>query len=143
MENILQHFLNGFLAPRPPKTMLMLCPPSPKTMLVQVAGEAVLQKKNFQHCLWGQGGAAKNHKEWPKTTKSYFDFCCNIFSMHGTSGGLLEPQLKNKRETRAEYKHRLKLTALAIPRSYIRKAVEDMKRRCEAVVEAEGWYFKE
>lgn len=50
---------------------------------------------------------------------------------------------KNKRETRAEYKHRLKLTALAIPRSYIRKAVEDMKRRCEAVVEAEGWYFKE
>ena len=31
----------------------------------------------------------------------------------------------------------------AVPKEYIRKAVQDMKRRCEVAVQAKGWYFKE
>jgi hypothetical protein len=49
----------------------------------------------------------------------------------------------SKKESRVEYKARLKRTAMALPKEYIRKAVQDMKRRCDAVVEAKGWYFKE
>ena len=49
----------------------------------------------------------------------------------------------SKRESRVEYKARLKRTALSIPQDYTRKAVQDMKRRCDALVEAKGWYFKE
>ena len=50
---------------------------------------------------------------------------------------------KRRRETRAEYKDRLRRTALATPRAFIRKAVQDMARRCQLVVEAKGYYFKE
>ena len=48
----------------------------------------------------------------------------------------------SKRESRVERKARLKRTALSIPQDYTRKAVQDKKRRCDALVEAKGWYFK-
>ena len=48
----------------------------------------------------------------------------------------------SQRESHVEYKARLKRTAMSIPRDYIRKAIQDMKRRCDALVEAKGWYFK-
>ena len=50
---------------------------------------------------------------------------------------------KSYKESRAEYKDRLKRTALGLSRSFVRKAVEDMKRRCELVTAANGWYFQE
>ena len=49
----------------------------------------------------------------------------------------------SKREPRVEHKARLKRSGMSIPRDYIRKAVQDMKRRCDALVEAKGRYFKE
>ena len=47
------------------------------------------------------------------------------------------------REMRAEYKARLKRTAPATPRSFTRKAVQDMAHRCKFLVDAKGYYFKE
>ena len=46
-------------------------------------------------------------------------------------------------ESWAAYKDRLKRIALSLLRSFVRKAVADMKRRCELLTEAKGWHFQE
>ena len=50
---------------------------------------------------------------------------------------------KSCREICAEDMDRLRGTALATPRAFIWKAVQDMACRCQLVVEAKGHYFKE
>ena len=49
----------------------------------------------------------------------------------------------NQAQKKAEYKESLRRTAFATTKSFIRKAVEDMKRLCDLVDEAKGGYFKE
>ena len=50
---------------------------------------------------------------------------------------------KSCKESRAECAERLKQTAWALPRPFVRKAVEDMKRRCAASRGGEGLVLQE
>ncbi len=50
---------------------------------------------------------------------------------------------KDFKESREEYKARLRRTALGLPRSVVGKAVADMERRVRALKEAKGMYFEE
>ena len=50
---------------------------------------------------------------------------------------------KSFTETRAQYKERLRKTALSTPRRVVEKAVMDMERRCQKLWAAQGHYFKE
>ena len=50
---------------------------------------------------------------------------------------------KSKKESRAQFKDRLRRTALGFPKSVVRKAVSDMHRRVRMVVAAEGGHINE
>ena len=50
---------------------------------------------------------------------------------------------KGKKESPDEYKARLRRIALAVPRAVVEKAMGDMRRRAQAVVQAGGALFKE
>ena len=50
---------------------------------------------------------------------------------------------KNKKELKVEFIARLRKTALGLPPSVVRAAVEDMQRRCKLINEAEGRLFDE
>ena len=50
---------------------------------------------------------------------------------------------RNKRESREEYMSRLRRTATHLPKTFIAKAVADMKRRCQRLYEAKGNHFEE
>ena len=50
---------------------------------------------------------------------------------------------KSRKESRVEFKARLRRTAFSLPRSFIKAAMQDMVRRCKLLVEEKGWYFKE
>ena len=50
---------------------------------------------------------------------------------------------KGKKESPDEYKARLRRIALTVPRAVVEKAVGDMRRRAQAVVQAGGALFKE
>ena len=47
------------------------------------------------------------------------------------------------KESRVEYKARLRRTALGLPRSVVGKAVADMERRIKELKKAKGMYFEE
>ena len=49
---------------------------------------------------------------------------------------------KGRRETQAQYMSRLRDTAMALPETYVTKAVQDMHRRVRAVKASEGGYMK-
>ena len=49
----------------------------------------------------------------------------------------------SKTESRDAYKARLRRTALRTSPTFVKKAVQDMKRRCKLLVQAKGWYFEE
>ena len=51
--------------------------------------------------------------------------------------------LRSKRETRVEYKARLKRTALNTSPKFVKDAVQDMERRCRRLVEEKGGFFEE
>ena len=51
--------------------------------------------------------------------------------------------LKSKKETRAEYKARLRRTALRTSTAFVKSAVKDMARRCKLLVKAKGWHIEE
>jgi hypothetical protein len=50
---------------------------------------------------------------------------------------------QSKRETRAEYKARLRRTALRTSKAFVQSAVKDMARRCALLVQEKGWHFEE
>ena len=50
---------------------------------------------------------------------------------------------KDFKESREEYKARLRRTALGLPRSVVGKAMADIERRVRALKEAKGMYFEE
>ena len=50
---------------------------------------------------------------------------------------------KNKKETKAAFLARLRKTALGLPATVVRKAVQDMQRRCKEIDEAEGGLIDE
>ena len=47
------------------------------------------------------------------------------------------------KESRDEYKARLRRTALSLPRSVVGKAIADMQRRAQELKKAKGMYFEE
>jgi hypothetical protein len=49
----------------------------------------------------------------------------------------------SKKESRDEYLYRLKQSAKRLSRSFINRAVEDMKRRCQRLHAARGGHFEE
>ena len=49
----------------------------------------------------------------------------------------------SKREAREEFLARLRRTALRLPATFVRKAIGDMKPRCERLQEANGWHIRE
>ena len=48
-----------------------------------------------------------------------------------------------KKESRDDYVQRLRRTALTLPKTFINKAVGDMKRRCQRLFDAKGSLFEE
>ncbi|CAE7464528.1 unnamed protein product [Symbiodinium natans] len=50
---------------------------------------------------------------------------------------------KGKKETRAAYIKRLKLTARSLPKDFILNSIGDMARRCQRLYEAKGYFFEE
>ena len=50
---------------------------------------------------------------------------------------------KKKKETRAEFIARLRRTAQNLPKTFIDKAIGNMKERCERLLAAEGHHFEE
>ena len=50
---------------------------------------------------------------------------------------------KGFKESRDEYKARLRRTALGLPRSVVGKAVADTERRVKALKDAKGMYFED
>ena len=50
---------------------------------------------------------------------------------------------RSKRETRAAYIARLRRAALALPKPFIRKAICNMKRRCQLIFAAKGGHIEE
>ena len=50
---------------------------------------------------------------------------------------------KSKRESRSDFLARLQRTAKSLPRSFINKAIGNMKERCNRVYEAKGWHIEE
>ena len=50
---------------------------------------------------------------------------------------------KTKRETRLQYTARLRRTATRSPPAFVKKSIEDMKRRCQRLYAAKGGYFEE
>ena len=50
---------------------------------------------------------------------------------------------KTKRETREDYLLRLKRVALRLPKSFLKKSVGDMRRRCQLLYKAKGRHFEE
>ena len=50
---------------------------------------------------------------------------------------------KTKKETTAEFKARLRKTALGVPTAVVEKAVGSMARRCKAIFDAKGDLFNE
>ena len=50
---------------------------------------------------------------------------------------------KSKRETRAQYLGRLRRTAIALPPTFVNKAIGNMKERCQRLYEAKGRHFEE
>ncbi len=50
---------------------------------------------------------------------------------------------KTKRETRLQYTARLRRTATRLPPAFVKKSIEDMKRRCQRLYAAKGGYFEE
>ena len=50
---------------------------------------------------------------------------------------------KAKKETRAEYKARLRRTALRTSTAFVKSAVRDMARRCKLLVKVKGWHIDE
>ena len=50
---------------------------------------------------------------------------------------------KGFKETRCEYKARLRRTALTLPERVVGKAVADMERRVQELKKAKGMYFEE
>ena len=49
----------------------------------------------------------------------------------------------SKKESRDEYLERLKRNAKSLSRSFINRAIEDMKRRCQRLYAARGGHFEE
>ena len=49
----------------------------------------------------------------------------------------------NKVESKSDFIKRLRKTAMGLPKSVVRKAVEDMQRRCKKIEEAKGGLFDE
>ena len=49
----------------------------------------------------------------------------------------------NKKETMTQFIARLRRTALGLPPSVVRPAVQDMKRRCNLIAKAEGYLIDE
>ncbi|CAJ1346732.1 unnamed protein product, partial [Effrenium voratum] len=50
---------------------------------------------------------------------------------------------KAKRESRAQYLTRLRRTALRLSEAFVKKAVGDLRRRCQRLYEAKGNFFQE
>ena len=50
---------------------------------------------------------------------------------------------KAKRETRAQYLRRLRLTALRLPSTFLTSSVQDMRHRCARLLAARGKHFEE
>ena len=50
---------------------------------------------------------------------------------------------KSKQETKKDFKHRLKQTALRLPDNLVKAAVGSMRRRCAKIVELKGELFTE
>jgi len=50
---------------------------------------------------------------------------------------------KTRKETRAQYVKRLKLTARRLPADFLKKSIGDMVRRCQRLYEAKGHFFEE
>ena len=48
-----------------------------------------------------------------------------------------------KRETREDFEKRLDRTARELPAAYSNKSIENMKKRCRLLFEAEGGLFEE
>ena len=48
-----------------------------------------------------------------------------------------------KKETRAAYVKRLKLTIRSLPEDFLLKSIRDMARRCQRLYEAKGYFFEE
>ena len=49
----------------------------------------------------------------------------------------------NKVETKMEYLARLRRTAKMLPRALVRRAIQDMRRRCQRLHAARGGHFEE
>lgn len=50
---------------------------------------------------------------------------------------------KGKKETRASYIKRLKLTIRSLPKEFLLSSIKDMARRCQRLYEAKGCFFEE
>ena len=50
---------------------------------------------------------------------------------------------KGKKETRASYIKRLKLTIRSLPKDFLLSSIKDMARRCQRLHEATGYFFEE
>ena len=50
---------------------------------------------------------------------------------------------RNKKESKADFIERLRKTAMGLPTSVVRKAVDSMERRCKQIQEAKGGLIDE
>lgn len=113
-------FWTAFWPPVPQRQCWCYVPSPLRHCWCKLPAKPFMKTKIFNIVSGGKGRQLRITRNGQKQRMHIFNFCCNIFSMHGTSGGVLEPQLMCLRMLRMDVISVVIWSALAFQYAFMR-----------------------